>query len=429
MQSSVSMTGTQAIEFLYSRLKFGSIPGLERIEALCKRLGNPQEKLKFIHVGGTNGKGSTCHMIAGMLENAGFKTGLFTSPYVVDFAERIQINGDMISYRDLGNTVSLVKPIVEQLDKEGITPTEFEVLTASAFLYFYNKKCDYVVLEVGLGGLCDSTNIIKEPVVSVITSVSYDHTQILGDTIQEIAFQKSGIIKNNRPVVIYPQPINEARDVIFNSAKEKNSRVYDVDANSIFSVESNILGSIFKYKDVCLTTGLVGSHQLKNAATAYETGCALIDCGVKLSLENIVYGIANAKIAARTQVVNQKPLVVIDGGHNPDGIDALCNNLMTIFRGKKIFAIVGMMADKDVAAGAEMLGPLCEKIATVTVDNPRSMKAEALKDIFDGFCKSVISFDNLRIAFENMIPLLDNDSMLLICGSLYLATEAQNLKF
>ncbi len=423
------MTSTQAIEFLYSRLKFGSIPGLERIEALCEKLGNPQDKLKFIHVGGTNGKGSICNMISRMLEKAGYKTGLFTSPYVVDFRERIQIDGEMISHGDLGKTVEFVKPFVELLDKEGITPTEFEVLTASAFLYFYNMKCDYVVLEVGLGGLCDSTNIIKSSVATVITSVSYDHTHILGNTIEEIAFQKAGIIKQNCPVVLYPQIYSQANEIIIDTAKSKNCKLYQASENDISPIKSDIFGSTFTYKGVLLSTKMVGTHQLKNAATAFEAGCALIDSGVNITRDDIVFGIANANVAARTQVVCQKPLIVVDGGHNPDGIDALCKNLKSIFADKKIYAIVGMMADKDVAQSAQMLAVLCEKIATVTVDNPRSMKSDELKEIYSKYCNDTEAYGNLKIAFEKMLPQIDGDSLLLICGSLYLATEAQNLKF
>lgn len=422
------MTCEQAIDYLYSRLKFGSIPGLERIEALCEKLGNPQDKLKFIHVAGTNGKGSTCSMIAGMLKNAGFKTGLFTSPYVIDFRERIQINGEMIQPDELGETVEYIKPFVEELDAEGITPTEFEVLTAAALLYYQRKMCDYVVLEVGLGGLCDSTNIIKSPELCVITSISFDHTHILGETIEEIAYQKSGIIKENSCVVLYPQLYKEAETIVLNTVKEKNCTVFAVDEKQIKAGNSNLFGSVFEYKNKRLETKLVGSHQLKNAATAYEAGMALIHNGVEITEENVIYGISNAQISARTQVVSENPLIVIDGGHNPDGVAALCENLKTVFAGKSVTAIVGMMSDKDVRASAAMLGPLCKKIETVTVDNPRSMSADDLRNIFIDYCDNTVSCDSLQQAFDKAKFSLENDGMILICGSLYLASEAKNLK-
>ena len=422
------MTCEQAIEYLYSRLKFGSIPGLERIEALCELVGNPQDKLRFVHVGGTNGKGSTCSMIAGMLRNAGYKTGLFTSPYVIDFRERIQIDGEMIDPDELGSIVEELVPLVEKLDSQGITPTEFEVLTVVALVYYQRHNCDYVVLEVGLGGLCDSTNIIKNPDVCVITSVSYDHTHILGETIEEIAFQKSGIIKENTSVVVYPQPFKEAQKIIIETAKEKNCRIYAVDEATIIPVESDMSGSVFSYKGHNIKVGLVGSHQLYNAATAFEAGKALIDLGVNLTLENVLFGIETAHITARTQIVFKKPLIVIDGGHNPDGVAALCKNLVTVFSGKSVTAIIGMMADKDVSESAKLLAPLCDRILTVTVDNPRSMKSEELKEIFERYNSDVQAFDNLGDALEEISGKIGDDEMLLICGSLYLASEAENFK-
>ncbi len=422
------MTCEQAIEYLYSRLKFGSIPGLERIRALCDMVGNPQDKLRFIHVGGTNGKGSTCSMISAMLQNAGYKTGLFTSPFVIDFRERIQINGEMIDPDELGSIVEEIIPFVAELDGQGITPTEFEVLTVVSLMYYYRHNCDYVVLEVGLGGLCDSTNIIKKPEVCVITSVSYDHTHILGETIEEIAKQKSGIIKENCSVVVYPQPFVQAENIILETAKKNNCRIYAVDNKSITPVTSDMTGSVFTYKNQKIKVGLVGSHQIFNAATAFEAGLALIDCGLKLNRDNILYGIENAHIAARTQIVSENPLVVIDGGHNPDGVAALCKNLITVFEGKSVTAVIGMMADKDVNESARMLAPLCDRILTVTVDNPRSMKADELKEIIEIYNSDVQAFDNLSAALDEVNGTIGNDDMLLICGSLYLASEAENFK-
>lgn len=422
------MTCEQAIEYLYSRLKFGSIPGLERIQALCDLVDNPQNKLRFIHVGGTNGKGSTCSMIAGMLINAGYKTGLFTSPYVIDFRERIQINDEMIKPDELGEIVEEVAPLVALLDARGITPTEFEVLTVVALMYYQRSGCDFVVFEVGLGGLCDSTNIINNPDVCVITSVSYDHTHILGETIEEIAFQKSGIIKENSSVVIYPQIYKEAEQIILNTAKEKNCRVFTVDKNEIVNIKSDMLGSAFEYKGNKITTTLVGSHQVLNSATAFEAGISLIENGVSLSYDDILTGISSAHIAARTQIVSDDPLIVIDGGHNPDGVAALCRNLVTIFSGKDVVAIIGMMADKDVEQSAKLLAPLCDRILTVTVDNPRSMTSDELKDVFIKYNSDVFAYNDLISAYEDVKGEIGKNTMLLICGSLYLASEAKNLK-
>ena len=248
------MTFEKALEYLYSRLKFGSVPGLERIRALCALLGNPQDKLRYIHVAGTNGKGSVCSMISNMLICAGYRTGLFISPYVTHFTERIQINSRMITESEFADLMAEIKPLVEQLDSQGITPTEFEVLTAAAFLYYYKNGCDIVVLEVGLGGLCDSTNIINAPDVSVITSVSYDHTNILGDTIEEIAAHKCGIIKKGSAVVSYPQEFEQTSAIINKTAKEYSCPIYRCDKKEITNATVGEYGCEFTYKGVSLKT-------------------------------------------------------------------------------------------------------------------------------------------------------------------------------
>lgn len=419
------MTCEQAIDYLYSRLKFGSVPGLERIAALCNLLGNPQDKLKFVHVAGTNGKGSACTMISEMLINAGYKTGLYTSPYVIDFRERMQINGEMIPKDELGELMEEIKPKVEELDKKGITPTEFEVLTSLAFLYYYKNNCDIVVLEVGLGGLCDSTNIIKPPELSVIMSISYDHTNILGKTIEEIAFQKSGIIKEGSPVVIYPQIYLQARDIIKNTAKKKHCKLYETDKSKIEVIKSDTFGSEFTYCGKKICTSLIGSQQILNAATAYEAGKALHDCGYNLAEENILNGIKSAKIAARTQIISKEPLIVIDGGHNVDGINALCGNLKTIFSDYSIIAVMGMLKDKDVDTSVKMLAPMCRRIITVTIDNKRSMQAEELKDKILPYCSDVTAVANSAEAYDLAKKEMLKGDMLLVCGSLYLASEIE----
>ena len=397
------MTCEQAINYLYSRLKFGSVPGLERIAALCELLGNPQDKLKFVHVAGTNGKGSVCTMMSRMLINAGYKTGLYTSPYVMDFRERMQINGEMIPEDELGALMDEIKPKVEELDKKGITPTEFEVLTSLAFLYYYRNNCDIVVLEVGLGGLCDSTNIIKPPELSVIMSISYDHTNILGKTIEEIAFQKSGIIKDGSPVVLYPQIYPQARSIIKNTAEAKHCKLYEADKSKIEIIKSDIFDSEFMYGGKKISVSLIGSQQILNAATAFEAGRALQERGYRLTDENILHGIKSAKIAARTQIVSKEPLIVIDGGHN----------------------VVGMLKDKDVDTSVKMLAPMCKKMITVTIDNPRSMSAEELKDKIMPYCADVTAVANSAEAFNTAKKELAKGDMLLVCGSLYLASEIE----
>ena len=262
------MNYNEALNFIHSRDKFGSRPGMERIEALCNAFDNPQDKLKYVHVAGTNGKGSTCHMIASVLSESGYKVGLFTSPFVVDFRERIQINGEMISQEDLAEIISEVKPVVEKLSKQGIEPTEFEIITITAFLYFLRQNCDIVVLEVGLGGLLDSTNIIKKSEVSVITSISLDHTNILGDTLLKIAEHKCGIFKEGGNVVGYPQPDFAVERFIKDKAKEKNCKYFPHELSKIRLVREEIDGSTIIYAGCTFKIPLTGKHQLYNFATA-----------------------------------------------------------------------------------------------------------------------------------------------------------------
>ena len=420
------MTFEKALEYLYSRLKFGSVPGLERIRALCALLGNPQDKLRYIHVAGTNGKGSVCSMISNMLICAGYKTGLFISPYVTHFTERIQINSRMITESEFADLMAEIKPLVEQLDSQGVTPTEFEVLTAAAFLYYYKNGCDIVVLEVGLGGLCDSTNIINAPDVSVITSVSYDHTNILGDTIEEIAAHKCGIIKKGSAVVSYPQEFEQTSAIINKTAKEYSCPIYRCDKKEITNATVGEYGCEFTYKGVSLKTSLIGEHQIYNAATAFEAAQAMRFKGIMLSDDDIYNGILKAGMPARLQVVSRNPLVVIDGAHNPDGIAALVKCLDTVFASYDVVAVMGMMKDKDVEKSVSLIASYFKRATAVTVDNPRSMRSGELAEVIKKYCADVTVCDNPIQAFNKAKASLTDGEMLLICGSLYLASEIEN---
>ncbi|HRT82772.1 MAG TPA: Mur ligase family protein, partial [Oscillospiraceae bacterium] len=280
------MTYNEALAYISSFEAFGIRPGLERIEALCKALNNPQDRLKFIHVAGTNGKGSTSTLIANSLAGSGHKVGLFTSPYVVDFRERFSINGEMISKTELAALVDDIKPKVDEL-APNLIPTEFELITALAFLYFYLNNCDYVVLEVGLGGRFDSTNIIKRPLVSVITSVSKDHMAVLGDTIEKIAFEKAGIIKPNVPVVLYPLQAAEAYEVITEVAKYQKSDLFIPSLEELSIIDQSIFGSNFSYKNVIYSLALMGEHMIYNAITAL-TALELLKDGGNVVDDNAV---------------------------------------------------------------------------------------------------------------------------------------------
>lgn len=417
------MTGREAIEYIHSRLTFGSVLGLERISALCEKLGNPQNDMRFVHVAGTNGKGSTSTMISEMLISAGYKTGLYTSPYVVDFRERIQLDGQMIPENELGRITERVKAAADELDRQEICPTEFEILTAIALVYYKESGCDATVLEVGMGGLYDSTNIIKDTDVCVITSISYDHTAILGDTIEKIAFNKAGIIKENSSVAVYPQIFTEAEKVITDTAVNKNCTLYSVEKDNIEIIRNDACGTEFEYKGRNIKTQLMGEHQIYNAATAFETGLAMIDKSFNITEKDIISGIYNAQIPARVQIISRNPLIVVDGGHNEDGVSMLCKALKTSFSEYKITAIMGMLKDKDVDSAVKMLAPLCERMVAVTVDNPRTMSASELKEKLSVYCKNVEICDNAAEAFRKEKSAVRDGEMLLVSGSLYLASE------
>lgn len=422
------MNYNEALEFIHSRMKFGSQPGMERITALCEAFDNPQDKLKFVHVAGTNGKGSTCTMISNMLVAAGYKVGLFTSPFVVDFRERIQVNSEMIPKDAFAKIVEKIVPVIDELKKKNIEPTEFEIITAAAFLYFLEENCDIVVLEVGLGGTLDSTNIIKKSEVSVITSISMDHTDILGDTLLEIAAHKCGIFKEGGHVVGYPQPDFTVERFVKEKAKEAGCSYTHSDLARIRLVREEFDGSTIIYAGCTFKIPLSGKHQIYNFSTAISAINVLKNNGWNVSAKNMIDGISALKMPARVEIVSKDPLVIIDGGHNAEGIDALCYALKKYYSDKKIIAVFGMMRDKNYKYCAEKLAPLCEKIYTTTVSNPRSLTAKELADEIKTHGIKAKAVDNCAKAYEKALKKADKNSVVLVCGSLYLASDIKNLQ-
>lgn len=422
------MNYNEALEFIHSRMKFGSQPGMERITALCDAFNNPQDKLKFVHVAGTNGKGSTCTMISNMLVAAGYKVGLFTSPFVVDFRERIQVNSEMIPKEAFAKIVERIVPVIDYLKNKNIEPTEFEIITAVAFLYFLEENCDIVVLEVGLGGTLDSTNIIKKSEVSVITSISMDHTDILGDTLLEIAAHKCGIFKEGGNVVGYPQPDFTVERFIKEKAKEAGCSYTHSDLARIRLVREEFDGSTIIYAGCTFKIPLSGKHQIYNFSTAISAINVLKNNGWNVSAKNMIDGISALKMPARVEIVSEDPLVIIDGGHNAEGIDALCYTLKKYYSDKKIIAVFGMMKDKNYGYCAEKLAPLCEKIYTTTVSNPRSLTAKELADELKKHGFKAKPIDDCEKAYEKALKKADKNSVVLVCGSLYLASDIKKLQ-
>jgi len=419
------MNYIEAVKYIHSLLKFGIRPGLNGMDALLRFLGNPHKNLKYIHVAGTNGKGSTSTAISNVLIEAGYKVGLYTSPYVTDFLERVQFCGKPIDKALFARSVEKVKVAVEILENDGITITEFEALTASAFLCYTELECDVVVLEVGLGGRLDATNVIDTPLVNVITSLSIDHSAILGDTIEEIAFEKCGTIKENGNVVCsFGQP-EGALKVVEKTVKDRNNTLTIPKESDVELLKSDVFGTEFTYKSNDYFVKMPGEHQVKNMTCVIEA-CSILKRVFNISEENIRYGIEKTFLPARVEIISEKPLVILDGGHNEDGAKAFYNAVSeTLAVKSKVFTVAGMMADKAVE---DSLKPLIKKsncFVCVTPENPRAMSGDELSTIAKKYCDNVIVIDSPKKAVKKIEALLSEDDVLCVVGSLYLAGEVR----
>ncbi|MBQ7549192.1 MAG: bifunctional folylpolyglutamate synthase/dihydrofolate synthase [Clostridia bacterium] len=422
------MNYDESLSFIHSRLKFGSRPGMERISALCEAFGDPQNELKFVHVAGTNGKGSVCWMISSVLSKAGYKTGLFTSPYVVDFRERIQIDGRMIGKEEFASVISEIKPVTERLSAAGIEPTEFEIITLAAFLCFKKQGCDIVVLETGLGGKLDSTNIISSSEVSVITSISMDHTEVLGDTLLKIAGQKCGIFKQGGTVVSYPQKDFAIERYIKDRAKEAGCDYVQHELSRIRLVQQELDGSTVIYSGCTFKIPLTGKHQIYNFATAAAALIVLKKKGYEISRQNMIDGISSLSVPARTEIVSRSPLVIIDGGHNAEGMQALCDTVRQFLSDRKIIAVFGIMRDKDYRSCIAELAPLCSRMYATTPSNPRSLPSKELAGLLKPYCKKVKAVEDPAKAYAAALKKCDKDSAVIVCGSLYLAADIKKIQ-
>lgn len=419
------MNCQQAIEYIHSLLKFGIKPGLERIAALCEALGNPQDKLKFVHVAGTNGKGSTSTMIANILIQSGFSVGLYTSPYVTDFRERIMFNGSMIEKDDLAFCVEKVKSAADSLN--GIEITEFEFLTAVAFVYYEIKKCDFVVLEVGLGGRFDATNVIKAPLVSVITAISLDHTAILGDTVEQIAFEKCGIIKEKGLAVTYIRQDEKALRVIADTCKSKNVPLIKPDESLLKIFGETLEGTYAEYDSVSFLLSLAGKHMVYNACSAIEAINALKNCGIAISKNAVKKGIESSVMPARCELISKDPIIILDGGHNEDCANALSAFIEKHLQNKKIVMLSSMMADKDYEAYLSIVARFAEKFIATKADVPRALASAELAGCAAKFCPETEWIENPGDAAEYARKYVDENTALVVCGSFYLAGEVRDL--
>ena len=400
--------------------------GLGRIEELLHGLGDPHKSLRFVHVAGTNGKGSTCSYLAQILQEAGIRVGLFTSPYLIKFEERIRVDGKNISYDDLVSVTKRVRKVAEAMAEH---PTEFELMTAVAFLYFKQRKVNIAVIEVGLGGRLDSTNVIERPELSIITSIGLDHVAVLGSTIAQIAAEKAGIIKPGVPVLSWPQE-PDALDQVKCAAKEAGSRLYMPDFSELFVVSAYArsagLVRPFYYKDAAFETKLLGSYQPSNAVMAIEAARILRGQGWDIDEGDIWRGIAHAQWAGRFQILSSKPDFVVDGGHNVQGAEALASSLSSVFPERKAVFVVGVLADKQHRAMLEKVLSQACAVLTITPPSPRALSATDLaaevKDVAAelGMAKlPVAAADDVESALARAFALAGEDGLVVAFGSLY----------
>lgn len=426
------MNVSEAITYIESTHKFGTRLGLESMSLLLNEMDNPQEKLRFIHVAGTNGKGSASTMIATILKTAGYITGLFTSPFLEAFNERIQLNSEPIDDDSLVTATAFVKDRIEALLAQGEPhPTEFEMVTAVGLQYFYEKQVDFVVFEVGMGGRLDATNIIKDPLVVVIMGISYDHTDYLGNTLGEIAFEKASIIKENSDVVVYPQT-PEVLKVILDFAESKNASVVLVNPADISIVNFNTQGQTLRYLGTTLSLKdfrlkLLGSHQSLNCLTALEVISLLKRKGFHIKRSHIEDALSEVIFPGRFEIFVDSPVVLIDGAHNSNGIQAFVQNIGVYFPEKKINLYFGMLGDKDIEESLSYLVPIASSIHTLTPNSDRAMPAEEMAALIREKYGKSVGFYNTIYAAVQSIDLNKTEEVNVFVGSLYMIGEARTL--
>ncbi|MBE6732868.1 MAG: bifunctional folylpolyglutamate synthase/dihydrofolate synthase [Ruminococcaceae bacterium] len=402
------MNYKETLKYIHSLGNFSLPATLDRIKAVMLALDNPQRNFKAVHIAGTNGKGSTAAMLASVFKTEGYKTALFTSPFIIDFRERIQINGEFISENDLVR-------LSERVINTNIKLTEFEFITAVAFLYFSEQKCQVAVIETGLGGRLDATNVLDNKAVSVITKIGLDHTAILGDTIEKIANEKCGIIGESPTVTVANQD-GAALEVIKRSA----NKLTLPDKSKLEVLKSDFSGNEFFYKGVKYKTRLGGVYQIENALVAIET---VFESGIYVSYENLLKGIENASFPARLEGFLDGR-IVLDGAHNPDGAAALAQEIKT--SKKPIVAIIGMMQDKDIDEVLKLTLPNFDSVITVkAAEMPRAIDAKLLRKKAQKYSKNVICASDYKEALK--LALAIDDCLIFIFGSLYLASNIRPL--
>lgn len=417
------MTYEEALSYIHSICWKGSKLGLDRTRELLGKLDDPQKELKFIHIAGTNGKGSTAAMLSSILEEAGYRVGLYTSPFINRFNERMQVNHQPIPDEELAALTEYVRP---HADAMADSPTEFELITALAMVWFARQKCDIVVLEVGMGGELDSTNIIDVPEAAVIAAMGLDHVKELGPTMADIARAKAGIIKEGGRVVSYGgNP--EADEVIAAVCRARNASLCQPDFSAIVPGDFSLEGQTFSYKGWRgLRIPLVGAYQMNNAAVVLETVEVLRQRGWSVSDEAVRQGLADTRWPARFEVLRRDPVFIVDGGHNPHGIRATAESLRRLFPGRKITFVTGVMADKDVEHILGLIVPLADQFFTVRPDNPRAMDAGELAARIEAMGAKATACASVRDGVDRAIQAEGPHGVACALGSLYMSGEVRS---
>lgn len=423
------MNFEEALTFVRSTRILGSKLGLDNIRNLTRFLGNPQDRLRFIHVAGTNGKGSTCVFISHILREAGYRTGLFTSPHIERYNERFQVNNHIVSDRDLAAAVETVKEGVTRMLEEGMNhPTEFELNTAIALVYFQRQGCDAVVWETGLGGRLDSTNVISSSCVSVITALGYDHTQILGDTIEQIAWEKAGIIKAGCPVLVCGDNPPEALRVIRGRASELGSPIHITEFSRIRDVRGSLEGMTFHYDDLQnIRIGMIGMHQVRNATLAIHIARLLDRCGFVILPGHIYAGLAAARWPGRFEVLRRDPFLICDGAHNVQGVCVLKETLDQVFPARRPIFLMGVMKDKDYEGMAAAILPGAKAAVATRIDYDRMLDVGTLRGIMEKYCQPVFASDTIAGGLEMAFRMAEKEDLVCCFGSLYLIGEVKRI--
>ena len=421
----------EAMKYITEVGNFGSNYGLERTYKLLEYLDNPEKDLKLIHIAGTNGKGSTTSMITEILMGEGYKVGMYTSPFIEEFEERIQINRNNIPKESLAILMDEIKVAVDKVIEAGYNhPTEFEIITVLMLLYFKKENIDFGVIEVGLGGTLDSTNVIK-PIIQVITSISFDHTNLLGNTLEKIAREKAGIIKKGIPTVIYPQQ-EEVLKVIKNKCFEMDSELYI--ANNENLKFENIVNldkpyQLLKYNnEIDILLPLLGEHQIINLSVAMKAIEVLNNRNITdISVGSIVKSIKNVTWKGRLEVLSNNPYVVIDGAHNIQGIETLSRNIKKYFKYNNLYLILGILADKDVDEMVKVITPMAKKVYAVTPNSIRAELAEDLKNEIIKYNENCQAYDDYKEAYLSALNNADENDLVLASGSLYMIGDMRRI--